>query len=60
MQKLSTMEDDLKRYFGLPPHESSINLNKGCQYFRKWMERTYGLSIGEMRKLTGVNPPEKL
>ena len=49
--------DDLKQFFGLPPHNVPSNINWGDGYFANAIEKEYGMNWGDLAKLLGIENP---
>jgi hypothetical protein len=54
MLKTEKLIDDLKMFYGLPPHNDCMNLVYGDPYFKVWIERKYGKSVEELAKQVGL------
>ncbi len=54
MRKEPSMIDDIKIFFGIPPHDGPTNVARGDGYFMKSIEKKYGDTVENLRKKAGL------
>ena len=53
----SQARDELKKLYGLPPYDRPGNICQGDGYFSASLRSKYGMSLEELGRLVGVQPP---
>ena len=48
--------NDLKKLFGLKPYDMPGNHCQGDGYYSVSLEHKYGMTIKELRRVTGIHP----